>query len=124
MNIEQQRTSGRLLRQLPANKIKETTTIFTRSRHVNKNSKSSPNRSEKITGENQRQSPSRRLQTDLVDLDTNRSLSSCPTYSSLSRKTPETRVSEYKPRILIYFVRSLRRDFDYVNTYFQGFINT
>jgi hypothetical protein len=94
MNIEQQqRTSGRLQRQLPANKIKETTTNFTHSQPVYKNSKSPRNRFEKITGENQRQSPSRRLQTELADLDTNRSLSSVPTYSSLS--TPETRVRKF-----------------------------
>ena len=94
MNIEQQQlTSGRLPRQLPANKINETTTNFTLSQQVNKNSKSPHLRSEKTTVENHRQSASRRLQTELVDLDTNRSLSSVPTYSSLS--APETRVRKF-----------------------------
>jgi len=81
INTEQQRASARLLQQLPANKINETTTNFTHSQHVNKNSKPS----------------ARRLQTDLADFDTSRSLSTVPTYSSLSRHSPETRVSRRMP---------------------------
>ncbi len=78
--------------QLPANIIKETTSP-SHKKHVNKNTKSASNRFDKITRKNQQQSPLQRLQTDQPDLDTYRSLSTCPTYSSLSRHSPETRVS-------------------------------
>jgi hypothetical protein len=78
INREQQQASARLTRQLPANAIKETNSP-TRHKNVNKISKSSPQRL-----------------ADLDDFNTHRSLSSCPTYSSLSRHTPETRVSEHR----------------------------
>jgi hypothetical protein len=91
---QQQQANARLPRQLPANTIKEITSPI-HQKHTNKNTKLSPNRSDKLTGENHQKSQVRPLQTDLGDFDTHRSLSSCPTYSSLSRHSPETRVSEY-----------------------------
>jgi hypothetical protein len=93
INTERQRTSARLLRQLPANTIKQKTLPIDQ-KHLNKNSQSARNRSEKLTEEKREQWPLRRPQTDLEDFDTHRSLSSVPTYSSLSRHSPETRVSE------------------------------
>ena len=74
---QQQHAGARLTRQLPANAIKETNSP-TRHKNVKKISKSSPQRL-----------------AELDDFNTHRSLSSCPTYSSLSRHTPETRVSEH-----------------------------
>lgn len=83
INTEQQQANVRLPRQLPANIIKETTSPI-HQKYANKNPQSPLN---------QQQWPSRNLQTDLADFDTHRSLSTCPTYSSLSRHSPETRVS-------------------------------
>jgi hypothetical protein len=94
INTEEQQTNVRLPRQLPANIIKQTT-LPIHQKHVNKNSPLVKNPSDKLIRENQQQSPSRPLKTDLGDFDTHRSLSSCPTYSSLSRQSRETRVSEY-----------------------------
>jgi len=86
---QQQQASVRLSRQLPANKIKEITSSI-RKTNVNTNANSSTKRFDKLTGENHQP-----LQTDPGYFDTHRSLSSIPTYSSLSRHSPETRVSEY-----------------------------
>lgn len=44
--------------------------------------------------------------SDFHDVETHRSLSTCPTYSSLSRHSPETCVSSMK--IKIYFTRALK----------------
>jgi hypothetical protein len=105
INTDRQQANSRLPRQLPANIIKETT-LPSHQKHDNNNnnSKSATNGFDQLTGERQRQSPLRRLQTDLGDFDTHRSLSSCPTYSSLSRHSPETRVSEYKIQIRSSFI--------------------
>ena len=76
INREQRQTSARLLRQLPANIIRNTTLPFDQQ-NVNKNFQSSAtNRLDK--------SVNQQLQTEF---DTQRSLSSCPTYSSLSRQS-------------------------------------
>jgi hypothetical protein len=82
---QQQQANVRLSRQLPANKIKEITSSIRKT-----NANSSTKRFDKLTGENHQP-----LQTDPGYFDTHRSLSSIPTYSSLSRHSPETRVSEY-----------------------------
>jgi hypothetical protein len=91
INTGQQQANARLPRQLPANTVKETSPIH--KKYVNKNSQSAPNRFENLKSEKQEQWPIRRSQTDLADFDTHLSLSNCPTYSSLSRHSPETRVS-------------------------------
>ncbi|CAF2154696.1 unnamed protein product [Rotaria magnacalcarata] len=87
INTKRQLVSDRLQRHLPVNTIKETEKTIHHKR-VNQISQSAPNRFQQLTAEKQQQLPLRRLQTDL---DTYRSLSSCPTYSSLSRHSPETR---------------------------------
>ncbi|CAF3153094.1 unnamed protein product [Rotaria sp. Silwood2] len=89
INTERQQANDRLQRQLPVNTVKATTKPIYYKR-VNQISQSAPNRFDKLTGANQQQWPLRRLHTDLDDFDTHRSLSSCPTYSSLSRTSPET----------------------------------
>lgn len=78
INTERQQTNGRLVRQLPANLIEQTTSP-THQKHVKKNTTKSSNQYRR---------------TDQGDFDTDRSLSTCPTYSSLSRQSHETRVSE------------------------------
>ncbi|CAF3807310.1 unnamed protein product [Rotaria sp. Silwood1] len=85
-----QQTNDRLQKQLPVNTIKETTKHIHYNR-VKQISQSAPNRFDKLTDINQQHWPLRRLHTDLDDFDTHCSLSSCPTYSSLSRNSPETR---------------------------------
>ncbi|CAF0976886.1 unnamed protein product [Rotaria sordida] len=85
-----QQANDRLQQQLPINTIKETTKPIHYKR-VNQISQSAPNRFDKLTGTNQQQWPLRRLHTNLDDFDTHCSLSSCPTYSSLSAHSPETR---------------------------------
>jgi hypothetical protein len=99
INTERQQASVRLTRQLPANIIKETTSPI-QHKHVNKISKSPPQRFDKLNNQNQQQYSVKNFQTDLDDFNTHRSLSSCPTYSSLSRHSPETRVSESLKSIL------------------------
>lgn len=84
INTEQQKVNAHLPRQLPANIIKETTSPI-HQKHTNKNLQSPLN---------QQQWPTQNIQTDLIDFDTHRSLSTCPTYSSLSRHSPSTRVSK------------------------------
>ena len=92
-NTDRQRANARLRRPLPANEIKATTSPI-HHKQDKPISKSAPHRSSQIAG---KQNPSTsfltRTQTDLREIDTERSLSSCPTYSSLSRHSPETRVS-------------------------------
>ena len=99
INTERQQTNGRLARQLPANLIEQTTSP-SHQKHVKKNATTLPNQFEQITDINQSKSPLKNLQTDQVDFDTFRSLSSCPTYSSLSRHSHETRVSEYREKFI------------------------
>jgi hypothetical protein len=104
INREQRQTSVRLARQLPANVIKETT-LPIHNKNINKSSKSAPGRFEKVSGKNQQQWSLRRFQTDLDEFDTHRLLSACPTYLSLSRQSPETRVSEMNTKtIFSHFV--------------------
>ncbi|CAF4128018.1 unnamed protein product [Rotaria socialis] len=87
INTKRQLVSDRLQPHLPVNTIRETENTIHHKR-VNQISQSAPNRFHKLAAEKQQQLPLRRFQTDL---DTSRSLSSCPTYSSLSRHSPETR---------------------------------
>lgn len=94
INTERQQTIGRLVRQLPAN-LNEQTISPTHQKHVKKNTTKSANHSKKITDLEHSKALIQHRRTDQGDFDTNRSLSTCPTYSSLSRQSHETRVSEY-----------------------------
>ena len=93
INTERQQTNGRLVRQLPANLIEQTTSP-THQKHAKKNTTKSPNYFKKITDLEHAKSSIQHRRTDQGDFDTDRSLSTCPTYSSLSRQSHETRVSE------------------------------
>lgn len=99
INTERQLVSDRLQRHLPGNTIREIEKPIHHKR-VNQISQSAPSRSDRLTSEKRQLWPSRRLQTDF---DIYRSLSSCPTYSSLSRhSSPGTRVSQYEIKLLFH----------------------
>lgn len=89
---QQQQSNVRLTRQLPAETSKEKAPPFPFT-HQKKFAKSAPTRFNPFTRDQQHTHQQLlRAQTDLREFDTHRSLSSCPTYSSLSRHSPETRV--------------------------------
>ena len=100
---QQRQTNDRLSQQLTTNIIKKATTPVSR-KHIDKISKSTSNHVDKLTDDNRRQSSLQRLRNDVNDCETHRSLSTCPTYSSLSRHSNQTRVSEYETNFVSLFM--------------------